>query len=443
MTIASVFQSLPAHPRHLSEAADRFRERFASPPKLEGTGLAPGNIIATFKAAARYMKLRPNVVQAMDYFFALTQPQDWVADARPIVWPSAREQAEALTMSISGVKRLNRQLIDLGLVLAKDSPTGARWGRRSHNGQIIEAYGFDLSPMGHRLSEFAAIRDAGRADDVARAQLRRRKTVAMQSIGQVVRTAAERDLDTPALYELADQARTITRGLPALADRPTLTQAVDELERVAEAVLALYRRMAAEAGDNTATSSLNSSSSAMQIVNHDPARSSSEPPNNNYKPTYNPSDCNSSEKSSSDFGDHRALPEAEKAGKRRLLKVPDVRPKEVVRLAPRIGSYLSEDLERLDMSRAIQAVMRAAETCAFQGLGVSRPLWAQAQAVMGVWEATLAVMVVAAKDENYFTRTPAHYFAGMVERAKDGTLRLDRSIFGMWSKDELGKGGRA
>jgi len=158
MTIASVFQSLPAHPRHLSEAADRFRERFASPPKLEGTGLAPGNIIATFKAAARYMKLRPNVVQAMDYFFALTQPQDWVADARPIVWPSAREQAEALTMSISGVKRLNRQLIDLGLVLAKDSPTGARWGRRSHNGQIIEAYGFDLSPMGHRLSEFAASR---------------------------------------------------------------------------------------------------------------------------------------------------------------------------------------------------------------------------------------------------------------------------------------------
>lgn len=124
--------------------------------------------------------------------------------------------------------------------------------------------------------------------------MRRRKTVAMQSIGQVVRTAAERDLDTPALYVLADQARTITRGLPALADRPTLTQAVDELERVAEAVLALYRRMAAEAGDNPAASSPNSLSSAMQTVNHNPARPSSEPPNNNYKPTYNPSDCNSS-----------------------------------------------------------------------------------------------------------------------------------------------------
>ena len=47
-----------------------------------------------------------------------------------------------------------------------------------------------------------------------------------------------------------------------------------------------------------------------------------------------------------------------------------------------------------------------------------------------------AVMVVASKDPDYFSRTPAHYFAGMVARAKNGTLRLDRSIWGLRTRQE-------
>jgi hypothetical protein len=59
---------------------------------------------------------------------------------------------------------------------------------------------------------------------------------------------------------------------------------------------------------------------------------------------------------------------------------------------------------------------------------------------MGLWPATLAVMVVAAKDSEYFSRTPAHYFAGMVAKAKNGTLRLDRSIWGLRSRAEAEAG---
>jgi hypothetical protein len=119
-----------------------------------------------------------------------------------------------------------------------------------------------------------------------------------------------------------------------------------------------------------------------------------------------------------------------------------VKPKEVVKLAPNIGLYLSEDLERVDMQRAIIGVIRAAEAYAFKELSVSKSLWTEAQRSMGLWPATLAVMVVAAKDPDYFSRTAAHYFAGMVEKAKQGTLRLDRSIWGLRTKGEtiLGKG---
>jgi len=435
MAFSNNFNSLPAHPRHLTTKAEGYRERFVEPPGLDDKGLMPGNLLAAFKGAARYMCLRGNIIVAVDYLFGLTRPQDWTGNARPIVWPSAREQSEALGLSPSGVKLLNRRLIELGLIIAKDSPTGARWGRRGHNGQIIEAYGFDLTPMAHRVGEFAEIRDAGRADDAIRAQLRRRKTVAIKSIGQIVRTAAEQNFDTPELYALAERSFTMTEGLAASADRQTLLGVVDALEKLNAAVFALYRTLVRT---RTAVDKSNDipRKSAMEIVKNDCAGTLYRPPNNNYKPTNNPLDSNSLENTSSEFEKNRAqlAPKDREMGGD--FKLPTVRPKEVVRLAPAFATYMGQDLDRLDDDRAIMATIRAAEAVAFKELGVSPSLWREAQQVLGGWPATLAVMVVAAKDQDYFSRTAAHYFAGMVSKAKNGTLRLDRSIWGLRTRME-------
>lgn len=436
MTLGSAFSELPAHPRHMSPAADRFREKYCRPPVLDDKGLVPGNLLGAFKGAARYMGLRGNILVAMDYFFAMTRAQDWVGDARPIVWPSAREQSEALGLSPSGVKFLNRRLIELGLIIAKDSPTGARWGRRGHNGQILEAYGFDLSPMAHRFDEFCEIRDAGRANDAIRAQLRRRKTVAIKSIGQIVRTAAESEIDTPELYALAEGIYVITEGLDPSADRRTLERVVADLEALREAVHALYRDLVGRAQKAAPTSKQESETSGMEMVDSNRATSVSELPNNNYKRSNNPMDSIGHEKSSSEFGKSGDLPAPQNSGGPGKIPVPEVKPKEVVRLAPILATYLGADLERADMQRAVWAVMQAAESCAFRELSVSKSLWADAQKVMGLWPATLAVMVVASKNPEYFSRTPAHYFAGMVAKAKNGTLRLDRSIWGLRTKSE-------
>lgn len=434
MTLGSHFNTLPAHPRFVSPAADNYRAQYNRPPALDDKGLLHGQVLAAFKGAARYMGLRGNILVAVDYFFGLTRPQDWTGDARPIVWPSAREQCEAMGLSLSRVKFLNRRLIDLGLILAKDSPTGARWGRRNHNGQIIEAFGFDLSPMAHRVAEFIQIRDVGRADDAVRGQLRRRKTVAIKSIGQIVRTAQEAELDSPDLYEMAEGYFAIVDGLEITADRLTLERVVGALEDLQRRVYALYRTSVDQA--RAAAQSSNVSNSGMEMEKTNPTRSINDLPNNNYKPTYYLTTSKSFETGSSEFDDHRAPPAAKEGGAPGEIRVPTVKPKEVMALAPSLGIYLGEDLERADMPRAIMAVIRAAETYAMKELSISKPLWAEAQRVMGLWPATLAVMLVAAKDPDYFSRTPAHYFAGMVEKAKQGTLRLDRSIWGLRTKSE-------
>ena len=101
------------------------------------------------------------LVHAVDWLFRFTQPQDWERGGRPIVWPSALLQQEALGVSESQAKRLNRCLIEAGLVTMKDSPNGKRYGKRDAKGRIVEAYGFDLSPIAARYAEFGSWRRRG------------------------------------------------------------------------------------------------------------------------------------------------------------------------------------------------------------------------------------------------------------------------------------------
>ena len=56
----------------------------------------------------------------------------------------------------------------------KDSPNGKRYGKRDRQGRIVEAYGFDLSPLFTRMAEFQAIAEQGRAFRERMRHLRRR-----------------------------------------------------------------------------------------------------------------------------------------------------------------------------------------------------------------------------------------------------------------------------
>src|SRR4051794_3537704 len=142
----------------------------------------PGQILTAFKAAAPRMGLALRLVHAIDWLFKFTQPQDWEAGARPIVWPSAATQQEALGLSRAQVKALNRSLIEAGLISMKDSPNGKRYGRRDHQGRIVEAYGFDLSPLAARYAEFLRLAAEAKAERAEMARLRRRATIARKGI---------------------------------------------------------------------------------------------------------------------------------------------------------------------------------------------------------------------------------------------------------------------
>src|SRR5471030_2372758 len=115
---------------------DRTAESFTGLP--DGVTMH-GQLLAAFKAAAPRLGLSPRLVHAIDWLFRFTQPQDWGRGGRPIVWPSALLQREALGLSPTQVKAINRTMIEVGLITMKDSPNGKRYGKRDPKGNIVEA----------------------------------------------------------------------------------------------------------------------------------------------------------------------------------------------------------------------------------------------------------------------------------------------------------------
>src|ERR1700730_8620539 len=208
--------------------ADRTAEKFTGFP--EGV-MKPGQLLAAVKAAAPRLGISPRLVHAIDWLFRFTEPQDWEPDSRPIVWPSARMQEDELVLSPTQVKEITRRLIELGLVTMKDSPNGKRYGKRDLKGRIVEAYGFDLSPVAARHAEFKRLAEEDRAERLAMGSVRSLATIARKAIIQILETAAEYAIEGEEWITLARESEALTRALRAVERVDEMEAGVKSLER--------------------------------------------------------------------------------------------------------------------------------------------------------------------------------------------------------------------
>src|SRR3954451_19454906 len=232
------FVSRPTGFRRLTPGllkVDRQAEKFSELP----TGVTtPGKLLAAFKAAAPRLGISPRLVHALDWLFRSTQPQDWEKGIRPIVWPSALMQQEALGLSPTQVKAINRRLIELGLISMKDSPNGKRYGHRDSKGRITEAYGFDLSPIATRYEEFRRLAQERKEERRAMGRLRRRATIARKAIIQILEVAAEYGFDGEEWQTLASDMKALTRALRGVERVEEMKLGVASLERRQQEALA-------------------------------------------------------------------------------------------------------------------------------------------------------------------------------------------------------------
>jgi len=384
---------------------DRTAESFAGLP--DGV-TAHGQLLAAFKAAAPRLGLSTRLVHAVDWLFKFTQPQDWERGERPIVWPSALLEQQALGLSETQAKRLNRCLIEASLVTMKDSPNGKRYGRRDARGRITEAYGFDLSPLAARYAEFVRLAEEGRAEREVMGRLRRRATIARKGIVQILETARDYDLTGDEWTTLEGDAQAIVRALKR-AERP------DEME-VGVASLEQRQREARARLEIL-----------LQDVKKAPSEVENEPHQYTYNPTPNPlKDTVIATKNSSGapVPSGSQSPEPEPQTKPEKGTVHGIRPDELVRLAPRLKPYLRRP------SPTWPEIIDAADWLR-DDLDVSKSLWGDACVTMGRDLAAVALAIVSTKDPDHFRTTPGGYFHGMVQKAKTGELHLERTVWAL------------
>ena len=396
----------------------------------------PGQLLAAFKAAAPRLGLSPRLVHAVDWLFRFTQPQDWGRGGRPIVWPSSSLQQEALGLSPTRAKALNRALIETGLITMKDSPNGKRYGVRDRAGRITEAYGFDLSPIAARHAEFVRLAEEAQAERMEMGRLRRRATIARKGITQILETAGEYGAQGEDWVSLARETRILANALKRVERPAEMALGVESLER--------RQCEARERLENLLAVPL---AVPVEAVNSDPSGPENGPHQYTYNLGLNPQTDTviANETCSSSVGSavaNQAMPEPG-ADPQETKPTTPVRiegtvlrlsTEELVRLAPRLRPYLTTPVPTWP------AIVDAADWLRGE-LGVSKSLWGEACLAVGREEAAIAVAIVSAKPAGHFRSSPGGYFHGMVAKAKAGELNLARTIWGLRTRDRwVGEG---
>ncbi|WP_299960934.1 plasmid replication protein RepC [uncultured Roseobacter sp.] len=386
------------------------------------------------KRVGAHIGLKAGDMLLLDTLGAFTQAQDWEEGQRPIVWASNAYLMEHTGFSLSALKRHARRLAETGVISFKDSPNGKRWGHRDADGRIIEAYGFDLSPLSARVEEFEQLQAELQAERALCQRLKRQITVARRMIRARIEAAFSGTLRGP-WEHLSGLFEDLLDRLPR---RNTASETLSRLlawfrelqERVEGAYLKAVR--VDEVVENTAESIEQVSEKTQEM---DPREVNSDPhilTTTQLKSVT----CNRSEIEQAAGvvpnvrPEERVEKELEDCGvetrKKRgaALDLPTVMQAcpEFASWARNVGGYLKDwgDLHR------VAGQLRPM-------IGVSEHAWNLAQDRLGPQIATAALVLTFDKHCAGEVASPGGYLRGIVQKAGAGELHLERSFYGRLS----------
>ena len=382
------------------------------------------------KRVGAHIGLKAGDMVLLDTLGAFTQAQDWEEGQRPIVWASNAYLMGQTGFSLSALKRHSRRLAEIGVISFQDSPNGKRWGRRNVEGRIIEAYGFDLSPMAARVREFEKLHAKLLAERERCQRLKREITVARRMIRARIEAAITSALRGPwaQFTSLFDE---LLHRLPNRSEpSEKLTQLLDWFKELQEQVEAAYLN-ATEVVQTVENKFETKAKESKKPLEMDPREVNFEP----HILITNQLDYVTSNSSTtkivyalvpgSQLGDQvdKDLKKwgSEMRSKPTVLNLPTVLQAcpEFASWARDMGGFLQDwgDLHR------VAGQLRPM-------IGVSEHAWNVAQDRLGKQVATAAFALVFEKHSAGEVASPGGYLRGMINKAGCGELHLERSFYG-------------
>lgn len=113
-------------------------------------------------------------------------------EASMVVFPSNRQlMLRAHGIAVTTLRRHLAALVEVGLIIRKDSANGKRFARRKSSGELEDAYGFSLAPLLARSEELAAMAQKIEADRLALRRSRELLTICRRDVRKLIDVAID------------------------------------------------------------------------------------------------------------------------------------------------------------------------------------------------------------------------------------------------------------
>lgn len=365
----------------------------------EQCSVSKNQALLAVKRVAPVIGLKAGDLLILDLLAAFTLPLDWEEGQRPIVWASNHRIISQLGFSLSAFRRHIRRLIELGIIWAKDSVNGKRWGKRHDDGHIIEAYGFDLSPIAARAEEFDIYYREVNEEHQKCKSLRSALTISRRIIRAKIDEAIQQDL--PGSWtELQTEFDELLNQLPGYsAPSSEISSTVEVFHELKERVEKVF--VAAFPDHQIRTESQYSDENEVRVQECENFISEA-------------SKTQKSEKEAKVFS------QADVALEQKI----DL---SLIRQSCPQFSELARDMygeirSRSDFHRAAAAIRPMA--------GVSEDAWKLSLSTLGADASSAAVALIFDKYSSGEVKSPGGYLRGLIGKAQIGELHLARSFYG-------------
>lgn len=373
------------------------------------------------KKAAPILGIDGATYHIMDILIGLSRADDWKGANRPIVAISNAKLAEYTARSERQVSRCIRRLVEAGIVAYRDSPTGRRFLYRGKDGAIDKAYGLDFTPARVRIKELKGLVDDFQARLNSEQEARRATTRLSRAIIDVCEAYPDR-----AVEWMAELERITGGGL----GREEEARALDELhERIVREVTDEYGadEMSRE-GDIDVTPNINTTP-------QNSSESKNRRPRSNERELFLEESDRSAVASPTEKKSEPIRPAAPPPDGRKLTAGADEIQSQVL-ASVSVGLIRSACPQTCEITRRVfkswPDLVGAADVMRAM-IGLSEAAWLDGSSRVGRYAAAAILATVLEKSARNPGQisSPGGYFRAMIDRAVEGSLHLEKSLFGL------------
>ena len=331
-------------------------------------------------------------------------------NAQLIVHPSNASISERLNgMPCSTLRRHLANLVKAGLLIRRDSPNGKRFVRRGR--EDPQVFGFDLTPLVSRYSEFCSVAETVRAEEEAIKRQRQQVSLMCRDLRALIAFGQDRISGLPIWDQFVELAQTTRAAMRRSLDGASLTMLIADLTAALD-----------EARDVIEDGTINSSANDAQSERHY---------QNSKEDSYDSEKCLEtlkgrgaiSQKEDED-GDHQVNQPRDDLEDHKLPSVPLSM---VLACCLEIRAYTPNPI------RHWHECVQAAELVRPM-IGISPSAWSEAIDAMGPEEAAVAVLAILERFDEI--RNPGGYLRHLARRARKGEFSSGPMIGALLNREK-------